>query len=524
MQMPMRSMSDERLAALVADGDERAFETLYERYREPIGRYCRSIVHHTEDARDAQQNAAIAALAALRRCPPTGKVKPWLYRIAHNESIDVLRRRRAHEELSDETPSQLEPQERLVSWEALLIDLRSLPERQRAALLMRELAGLEYDEIGIALETTGVGARKVVFEARAALHETAAGRSIACEEIRFKISERDGRALRARRIRGHIDDCAACASFAQSVRDRRRVFGTIPVAPASVIGLLGAGAGATGIAGAGGTVGLIGASGAGGGLAIKGLALCAVCALAGTSVIVSGHHHAAPDRMTNTGPTAVARPATPIRRATPRGPAPQLRHSATAAAAAKAKPAVSIQRSQSNATSPADAMSTPRVHRLNHSSPAANSSAASAAPGSATSTPVPPAATPTFSATPQGAQPATGAPAVSPASAASSTQTASVASVNPGAAVLASLLQRAQASNIPGLSGVEQQAQQALTAYNPGASFLRQITATLAGALAHSSATAMPRSEPAASPAAAPATGTTGQANPLAALLANFLR
>jgi RNA polymerase sigma factor (sigma-70 family) len=522
MQLPMRSMSDERLAALVADGDERAFETLYERYREPIGRYCRSIVHHTEDARDAQQNAAIAALAALRRCPPTGKVKPWLYRIAHNESIDVLRRRRAHEELSDETPSQLEPQERLVSWEALLIDLRSLPERQRAALLLRELAGLEYDEIGIALETTGVGARKVVFEARAALHETAAGRSIACEEIRFKISERDGRALRARRIRGHIDDCAACASFAQSVRDRRRVFGTIPVAPASVIGLLGAGAGAgaTGIAGAGGTVGLIGASGAGGGLAIKGLALCAVCALAGTSAIVSGHHHAAPDRMTNTGPTAVARPATPIKRAAPRVLAPQLRHSATAAAAAKAKPAVSIQRGQSNATSAADAMSTPRVHRLNHSSPTANSAAATAATGSATSTPVPPAATPTSSATPQGAQPATGAPA----SAASSTQTASVASVNPGAAVLASLLQRVQALNIPGLSGVEQQAQQALTAYNPGASFLRQITATLAGALTHSNATAIPRSAPAAPPAAAPATGTTGRANPLAALLANFLR
>ncbi|MHB8692822.1 MAG: RNA polymerase sigma factor [Solirubrobacteraceae bacterium] len=522
MQLPLRSMSDERLAALVADGDERAFETLYERYREPIGRYCRSIVHHTEDARDAQQNAAIATLRALRQHPPAGKVKPWLYRIAHNQSVDVLRRRRGHEQLSDETPSQAEPQERLVSWEALLIDLRSLPERQRAALLMRELAGLEYDEIGIALETTGVGARKAVFEARAALHETAAGRSIACEEIRFKISERDGRALRARRIRGHIDDCAACASFAQSVRDRRRVFGTIPVAPASAIGLFGAGAGATGIAGAGGTAGLVGASGATGGLAIKGLALCAVCAIAGTTVIVSGHHQAAPDKLTNTAPSVVTKPATPIERAQPRERAGQPRHSPALASAARAKATVSIQRSRPGATgtggASAAAMSAPRVHHLNHASPTTSGSPAPAAANGAA--PAAPAVSPTSSSTPQGAQPAAGATA----SGATSTPTASMAAVNPGAALLASLLQHAQAMNMPGLAGVEQQAQQALTTYNAGASFLKQITATLAGAMTHASASSTPTSAT-STPAAAPAgMGTTGQTNPLAALLATFFR
>ena len=51
----------------------------------------------------------------------------------------------------------------------LLADLRSLPERQRGALVMRELAGLEYSEIGTALKMSGIAARKAVYEARVSL-------------------------------------------------------------------------------------------------------------------------------------------------------------------------------------------------------------------------------------------------------------------------------------------------------------------------------------------------------------------
>jgi RNA polymerase sigma factor (sigma-70 family) len=290
-------MSDERLAALVHRGDESAFVTLHERYREPLARYCRSIVHDAEDARDAQQNTMIAALRALRDRPLQGRVKPWLYKIAHNESVTVLRRRRGHEQLDEQRPAPGDAEEHLENWEALVTDLRSLPERQRGALLLRELAGLQYEEIAGVFAITPVAARKSVFEARAALAQTASGRDTACDEIRMRISDGDGRVLRARQVRGHLDSCAACTAFADGLRDRRRVLGMIPVLPVSAASLA-AGFGGAGLTGAG-----VGAGAAGGGLggavigggalsatAIKAVATCAVCAIAGSVVLGSTHH------------------------------------------------------------------------------------------------------------------------------------------------------------------------------------------------------------------------------------------
>jgi RNA polymerase sigma factor (sigma-70 family) len=278
--LPSRPLSDERLAALVHRGDDAAFETLYERYSEPLSRYCRSIVHHSEDASDAQQNTMVAALRALRARPLEGRVKPWLYRIAHNESVTVLRRRRGHEQLDENTPSLDATADRLENWEALLADLRSLPERQRGALLLRELTGLDYDEIAYVFSITAVAARKSVFEARAGLAETLAGRNAACEEIRVRISDGDRRVLRGRRVSGHLASCAPCASFALSIRSRREVFGMVPAFPATA-----------GLAG-----GLGGAAIGGGALtvtAIKGVALCALCAIAGSVVLNHAQHAAA---------------------------------------------------------------------------------------------------------------------------------------------------------------------------------------------------------------------------------------
>src|ERR1700733_13609857 len=84
---------DERLARLVADGDERAFAALYERYHQPLYRYCRSIVRNDADAQDALQAALANAFAALRAGRRDAPLRPWLFRIAHNEAISLLRRR-----------------------------------------------------------------------------------------------------------------------------------------------------------------------------------------------------------------------------------------------------------------------------------------------------------------------------------------------------------------------------------------------------------------------------------------------
>src|SRR5581483_11107118 len=102
----------------------------------------------------------------------------------------------------------------------LVDDLADLPLRARSALVMRELSELSHEESAVALGITVGAGKQAVFEARHALHEAAEGRAMACEEVRRRISDGDGRALRGRRIRAHMRDCGGCAAFAAAIPER----------------------------------------------------------------------------------------------------------------------------------------------------------------------------------------------------------------------------------------------------------------------------------------------------------------
>ena len=217
-------LADERLAQLVAAGRERAFAVLYDRYHQPLYRYCRSMLRNDQDAQDALQSTFAAALAALQESKRNAPFRPWLFRIAHNEAITVIRRRRdAGPQLTDSAlgsaASASEEADTRARVSLLMGDLAQLPERQRAALLMRELNGLSHAEISVALATSDTAAKQAIFDARTALTEFAEGRALACEEVRRKISERDGRVLRSRRVRSHLRDCSGCASFAAAISE-----------------------------------------------------------------------------------------------------------------------------------------------------------------------------------------------------------------------------------------------------------------------------------------------------------------
>ena len=86
-------LGDDRLARRAAAGDRQAFAVLYQRHHQSLFRYCRAILGDAEDAADALQNTMAAALRALPGERREIRLKPWLYRIAHNESISLLRRR-----------------------------------------------------------------------------------------------------------------------------------------------------------------------------------------------------------------------------------------------------------------------------------------------------------------------------------------------------------------------------------------------------------------------------------------------
>src|SRR4051794_19194037 len=270
--LPQRLLSDERLLRLIAAGNPQAFGTVYARYHAPLYAYCRSIVRDPDDARDALQNTMMKALAALGRGGDRDiSLKPWLFRIAHNESITLLRKRRPSEPLTDaisppvgSVDGEVVARERLTQ---LVADLQALPERQRSALIMREVNGLSYEDIATALTISPGAARQSVFEARTALVEYGEGREVACENIRRSISDGDGRALRARRVRAHLRSCNECRDFQLTLQRRRRELAVLvpSLSGGSVValfqGVLGAGvAGTAGGASTVGGAGLLGGS------------------------------------------------------------------------------------------------------------------------------------------------------------------------------------------------------------------------------------------------------------------------
>ena len=242
---PFAMLGDERLAQQVSAGDERAFAVVYERYHQILYRYCRSILRDDADAEDALQSTFAAAFAALRAGHRDAPIRPWLFRIAHNESISALRRRRPAFELSQapERPtSSIEDQvDERAQVSVLVRDLHQLTDRQRSALVLRELSGLSHQEIAIALGTSVGAAKQTIFEARQSLFEFAEGRAMACHEIRRTVSDADGRTLRSRRVRAHLRECQGCAAFAAAIPSRTGELRALaPALPGTAaVGLLG---------------------------------------------------------------------------------------------------------------------------------------------------------------------------------------------------------------------------------------------------------------------------------------------
>ncbi|MCW3032113.1 MAG: sigma-70 family polymerase sigma factor, partial [Solirubrobacterales bacterium] len=234
---PLRLLGDERLADLAARGDRHAFAAIYERYHKPLYRYCVSLLGNPEDARDALQTTLLAALRGLERRPLDGALRPWLYRIAHNASVSQIRARRDQAELDERTAPTVDPPERAVAARerlgGLLRDLHSLSTRQRSALLLRELSGLPYAEIGATFAITPAAARQTVFDARSALAELAAGHDEQCSTIRRTLSDGDRRVVRGRRVRSHLAGCTTCRAFEEHLRSRLRVLALVPAPPAA---------------------------------------------------------------------------------------------------------------------------------------------------------------------------------------------------------------------------------------------------------------------------------------------------
>lgn len=294
---PARLLSDEALAAGIRAGDERAFEVLYRRYHARLYAYCASILRQPEDAEEALQSAMAGAFRSLCGSEERAMaVRPWLYRIAHNQCISMLRRRPPVAALAlsgSETSLAPSPLERLETAEELAVlreDLLKLPPDQRGALVMRELAGLTHEQIAGVLDQSTAGVKQLIYQARLGLAGMAEGRRTDCHEIRRRLSDGDGRVLRARGIGAHLRSCRGCREFrATTGALPRRLASLTPALPLAlaerilraihgVSGGLGAGGGGASAAaaacgafsGLGGKLAAVAAAGAAGGAIVVG--------------------------------------------------------------------------------------------------------------------------------------------------------------------------------------------------------------------------------------------------------------
>ncbi|HEU4701873.1 MAG TPA: RNA polymerase sigma factor [Conexibacter sp.] len=264
----LRLASDERLVSLVRAGDESAFEALYDRHHPAILGFCRHMLGTREEAEDAVQHTFLAAFRDLARHEQPIELRPWLFAIARNRCLSLLRARRAHVaiELAEPATDGLTTTvERREDVRELLGDLARLPEDQRAALLLAELGALDHAGIATVLGCPREKVKALVFQARTALAASREARATPCEEIRLELATASGAALRRGPLRRHLRTCAGCRAFKAEVTAQSKLLAiALPVVPtialkASVLSGGGAGVSASG----GGAAAAIGATGSG---------------------------------------------------------------------------------------------------------------------------------------------------------------------------------------------------------------------------------------------------------------------
>jgi RNA polymerase sigma factor (sigma-70 family) len=173
----LSTQTDERLVDLVRAGSDPAFETIVERYRRPLMRYVSRLLP-PERAEDVVQQSFVKAYEAMHRDAATIQLRPWLYRIAHNNALNALRDRGLrHAELDERLQGVERPDqalERAQGLRRLVVAVQALPERQRDAILLRELEGRSYEEIAAALGVTDGAVRQLLHRARHSLRAAAA--------------------------------------------------------------------------------------------------------------------------------------------------------------------------------------------------------------------------------------------------------------------------------------------------------------------------------------------------------------
>jgi RNA polymerase sigma factor (sigma-70 family) len=323
-RFPGRTFHSKRLLALASDaklveqirrGNEAAFEVAFERHAAGILGFSRHMLGSPEEAEDVVQHTFTAAFGELGGGGHRElALKPWLYAVARNRCVSLLRSRREHatEELDVPTTGLAEDVERRTELREMLRDLLDLPDEQREALLLSEAGDLSHAEVAKVLGCEVTKVKALVFRARNGLIQRRAARETPCSEIREQLANLRGGSLRRGPLRHHLRRCEGCRAYREQVKQQRRMLAAaLPMAPSlalksSVLGALGLGGGSAGGGLAAGLAGLgAGASAPLGGATAAKVALVGVLAAGGAVAGKSAVDDTPPQRAAEPPTTAV---------------------------------------------------------------------------------------------------------------------------------------------------------------------------------------------------------------------------
>lgn len=149
-------------------GDTAALARFYHAYQPPVYALCCRMLGRPEDAEDATQAAFVSAFRALPGFRGQSRMRTWLYRIAVNECLNLLRKRRNRPEPLEEvaeiaSPSGLPPAERI----AIRTTLTRVRPEHRAILILRYWEELSYEEIAEVLKLSLPAMKMRLHRARA---------------------------------------------------------------------------------------------------------------------------------------------------------------------------------------------------------------------------------------------------------------------------------------------------------------------------------------------------------------------
>jgi RNA polymerase sigma-70 factor (ECF subfamily) len=170
--------ADRSLVVRAKAGETKAFDALLLRYQRQVLGTALRLLANRDDARDASQEVFLRLFRHLRTLDPDRALAPWLYRVTVNVCRDFGRRRKGRDFQVDVDwadvsagagPGAEDVDRRLIlseEWHVLQQALAALPEKERAAIVLRDIEDLETREVARILGTSEVTVRSQVSRAR----------------------------------------------------------------------------------------------------------------------------------------------------------------------------------------------------------------------------------------------------------------------------------------------------------------------------------------------------------------------